>query len=218
MDLDTLTKEILTVLGLDADNVIFGLKAKDIIKLALTKQLRDTISVSKINKIRKSNEFKLLFDIVGNTARFNRALESLTNYQICTECSQVVHKDKFSKASNRTTGLVAECNDCRSSIGKTRRSNNLVYYRFKGNEYRKNHLSSYAFREARRRATKYNATPSWANSFKINEIYNNRPEGYHVDHIVPLSNSKVCGLHCEYNLQYLPVLENIRKNNTFNIE
>lgn len=58
--------------------------------------------------------------------------------------------------------------------------------------------------------------PAWADMKKIREIYENRPNGYHVDHIVPLRGKTVCGLHVEHNLQYLPAIENMRKHNTFN--
>jgi hypothetical protein len=57
--------------------------------------------------------------------------------------------------------------------------------------------------------------PIWANLKKIMEIYVNRPEGYHVDHIIPLRGKTVSGLHVESNLQYLPALENMKKHNTF---
>tara|TARA_Y100001973_G_C4919194_1_gene195589 strand:+ start:25 stop:459 length:435 start_codon:yes stop_codon:yes gene_type:complete len=65
------------------------------------------------------------------------------------------------------------------------------------------------------RSRKRQACPKWANLEKIKEIYLNCPTGYHVDHITPLTNKNVCGLHVEYNLQYLPALENQKKSNKF---
>jgi hypothetical protein len=64
-----------------------------------------------------------------------------------------------------------------------------------------------------RRATKLNATPKFANIKKIKEIYKNCPKGFHVDHVIPLKNKLVCGLHVEWNLQYLPAKENLSKSN-----
>ena len=59
--------------------------------------------------------------------------------------------------------------------------------------------------------------PAWADEQKIKDIYANRPDGYHVDHIVPLQGALVCGLHVENNLQYLPAKQNISKSNSFKV-
>lgn len=66
------------------------------------------------------------------------------------------------------------------------------------------------------------STPKWANPEKIMDIYAecsaiNKLTGilHHVDHIVPLRNRKVCGLHCEHNLRVIPATENLTKKNKF---
>lgn len=70
------------------------------------------------------------------------------------------------------------------------------------------------------RARKSGAKPAWADESEIFRFYEAREaieketgETWHVDHIVPLQSKIVCGLHCEFNLQLLPALENQRKGN-----
>jgi hypothetical protein len=88
--------------------------------------------------------------------------------------------------------------------------------------YRKNYASSKHGRgirqalERERQLRKTKATPPWLTKEQrrqMQEIYINRPQGYHVDHIMPLNGKNSCGLHVPWNLQYLPALENIKKRN-----
>lgn len=60
------------------------------------------------------------------------------------------------------------------------------------------------------------ATPPWADKEYIRDFYEKRPDGFHVDHIVPIRGEFVCGLHVKENLQYLPAKENMVKSNEFN--
>lgn len=74
-----------------------------------------------------------------------------------------------------------------------------------------------------RRARKLRAQPHWLNSFQlaqIQEFYEIAAAmscqtgiKHHVDHIVPLKNKVVSGLHVPWNLQVIPARENLSKNN-----
>jgi len=65
------------------------------------------------------------------------------------------------------------------------------------------------------KAAKLQRIPPWADIDAIKEFYLNRPEGYHVDHIIPLRGKTVSGLHTLENLQYLLANENLAKGNKF---
>lgn len=69
------------------------------------------------------------------------------------------------------------------------------------------------------------ATPQWANMQAIKQIYIDCATitaqtgiSHHVDHIIPLTNDMVCGLHVHYNLQVLIATDNMSKNNKFMVE
>lgn len=59
------------------------------------------------------------------------------------------------------------------------------------------------------------ATPKWLNRKLLKEFHKNCPDGYQVDHIIPITNKDVCGLNVPWNLQYLTAFDNNSKNNKF---
>lgn len=73
-----------------------------------------------------------------------------------------------------------------------------------------------------RRALKRQSIPSWADKKAIKEIYKQSKRlsingiKHHVDHVIPLKNSLVCGLHVESNLMIITAAENLKKSNKFN--
>lgn len=72
----------------------------------------------------------------------------------------------------------------------------------------------YKATKARRRAAEIQAIPKWMTDEEwklIIEFYKNCPEGYEVDHIIPLQGKTVRGFHCLSNLQYLTKSENRKK-------
>lgn len=67
----------------------------------------------------------------------------------------------------------------------------------------RNKANVYAYR-----ARKYGAVVESSDMKLIRRIYENCPDGYHVDHIIALAAG---GLHHQDNLQYLTISENCRK-------
>jgi hypothetical protein len=133
----------------------------------------------------------------------------------CSKCSEIKDVLKFSK---RGTGLQSYCKACDSVRNVVTRNQNLDYRRAKTMEHYNNNKEQYVANRARRRARELNALPSWADLDAIAEFYRVKPEGFHVDHIIPLQGKLVCGLHTLNNLQYLTAFDNKSKSNKFEIE
>lgn len=66
-------------------------------------------------------------------------------------------------------------------------------------------------KESRRRKSR----PKWITKKQMIEIYDQCPEGYQIDHIIPISNKNVCGLDVPWNIQFLTPEENNFKRNSF---
>lgn len=84
--------------------------------------------------------------------------------------------------------------------------------------YYEENKSEYVARSAKRRAKKKMATVTWADMEYIKFIYRvAKWLSLEVDHILPLQSDLVCGLHCEDNLQLLPMSENRAKGNRLKV-
>ena len=81
--------------------------------------------------------------------------------------------------------------------------------------WQQNNKDKVRLKSANERAMRLQRLPNWANKDAIKEFYLKCPEGYHVDHIIPLRGKEVSGLHVLENLQYLPAIENLVKSNKF---
>jgi hypothetical protein len=126
----------------------------------------------------------------------------------CTICEEVKSADRFYRRKKCVDGLSAHCKTCRR---------NKV-----NNEWRDN--ARHTAQQSKRRAQKQRAMPEWADEELIKKIYREaermteeQDEIYTVDHIDPLINDKVCGLHVVANLQILTLGENSKKNNNFEL-
>lgn len=147
--------------------------------------------------------------------------------KICKICKENKNLNEFSRQSKNKDGLRHNCKKCRSrsyfekkdyysNLAKQWKMNNIEYLKLCNRDYKKKNRKYYNSLEARRRATKLQATPLWLTEEQLNQIksfYTNCPEGYEVDHIIPLKGKNVRGLHVPWNLQYLTKNENRSKSN-----
>lgn len=102
------------------------------------------------------------------------------------------------------------------------RHKNKEYANQLGREWAKNNPAKAAANAAKRRAYILKATPSWADTKAIFVEYelakwcsDMMGVKYHVDHIIPLKSTKVCGLHVHNNLRVIPASDNLSKSNSF---
>ena len=174
-----------------------------------------------------SRNFKNLM-VAKNARKWKNWLLFLVNKKYCVDCCSILDLGSFNIQARNPDGLQTICKDCNSKYREENKENHLEYavkYRAANLElirlnqriYYRNNIPAQRARGAKYRADKLQATPKWANLEKIREVYKSCPPGYHVDHIVPLKNDLVCGLHCEFNLQHLSAHENVSKGNRFKI-
>lgn len=139
----------------------------------------------------------------------------------CTKCMEERMESMFRIKPTPSNPMYRykTCIPCERLATKTHQQNNPEYwrkvnkksYRRWSPEYRKYRITLSLLRHRRIKQS----IPLWAEKNAIIEFYRNRPEGYHVDHIVPLNGKTVSGLHVLANLQYLPAAENLSKSNKF---
>lgn len=89
-------------------------------------------------------------------------------------------------------------------------------------KYIKEHPAENTYRTRKRQMAKLQATPSYADQKAIKRIYRTAhilsemlKREFHVDHIIPLTHTLVCGLHHQDNLQIISAERNRIKHNKF---
>jgi hypothetical protein len=165
----------------------------------------------------------------------------------CKKCQQAKPLSSFSKNERYADGFVNWCKECHRQANRVWYEQNKARNNLRAKEWAKanpdatqkrhneKHKEKRAAKhlewaranrpkrnavDARRKAAKLRATPSWADQDAIVRIYaeamhQQEETGIrkHVDHIVPLQSKIVCGLHVESNLQILDGAENESKRN-----
>ena len=141
----------------------------------------------------------------------------------CCECRRINERVRYHANPELTKQKVAAKYHNNAEVLKEKRrmayANNADSERgvakLRSREWRKNNPGHRNALKRKYVADKFNRTPSWADMSLIVEFYSKCPEGHHVDHMYPLRGKYVSGLHVIENLQYLPAVENLRKNNRY---
>lgn len=134
----------------------------------------------------------------------------------CPKCKEVLELDAYYLSKHTIGGYECYCKTCLNTKGREYRASNLEKSRETSRNNYYTHRSEYAARNIAYKDRVRQSIPSWSQKDLIKEFYSNCPEGYHVDHIVPLKGTNVSGLHVIENLQYLLARDNIAKGNTYN--
>lgn len=160
--------------------------------------------------------------------------------ELCYKCLEYKPSCGFFKFQINRRGVSPYCKKCHSAYYHEKNAANPEQVRTRNREYYKNNReiclksSRKWHREnphksiqsrAKRRAFKQNASPPWLSPdhhktiadlyWLAKDLEKVSGYGYHVDHIIPLNNEHVCGLHVPWNLQILPSDLNISKSNSF---
>jgi hypothetical protein len=151
--------------------------------------------------------------------------------RICTSCYVFKSLDNFFKNKKRIAGVYPTCKECCSTQSKQRYSvnkdiyskkqrhyylNNKEKIKLKTKLYNKQNRSKLNFyfyardRDKRQRALTKIFLKEMRNLYK--EAKN---QGLTLDHIIPLKNKHVCGLHVPWNVQFLKFEENASKSSKF---
>jgi 5-methylcytosine-specific restriction endonuclease McrA len=161
-------------------------------------------------------------------------------YKHCPCCKLDKSLELFGFSKSRKDLKTVYCKSCTSKKGKEQYYKNHEYQKNRRKQYIKDNPDIYrkackkwnsknkarrSFLKLRQRYRKKLASPMWLTKedFKQMDTFymlaknleTNTNKIYHVDHIIPIKGTEVCGLHVPWNLQVLPAVENLRKGNRF---
>lgn len=174
-------------------------------------EAREILQGRSIDSLKKYLNILREFVDKGVSERWPSALLRLVGLKRCATCREVLPFSLFYLDKSRTDGYRKHCISCGKKYVENTKNERIAYAK----QYYLDNKSAYIARCALRRARKLRATPSWSQLEEIKQFYIECPEGHEVDHIVPLQNDLVCGLHVRENLQYLSITENRQKSNKF---
>lgn len=171
---------------------------------------------------KEAREVGSKYYFTGNPCNHGHTTKKLASNYGCYACSKI----KYNTWAEANKDLIKARNkkyrednqeyfkDYNHRWSQDNKEHKALYNR----KYLENNRELFVAKAAKRRASKLQRTPTWLSPEHLNEIkemYQTSPQGYHVDHIVPLQGANVSGLHVPWNLQHLPASDNLQKSNSF---
>ena len=147
----------------------------------------------------------------------------LGRHSMCKPCFKFYNKQRYLEKKEQILKQSLNYYSQNKDKRKEYKIQNKEIIKSKTRVYVQNNLDYFVFKNGYRRALKRNATPSWITKDQLQIIKKLYKEAknkeiqtgfkWHVDHIIPLNGSNVCGLHVPWNLQLLPATQNLSKGN-----
>lgn len=175
-------------------------------------------------------------DIEKNIDQFNFRKDSNIYRRECKTCQNNWHlkkyyenpekyknKNKLRYEKHKEKILIAQKLYYHKTIDK-QKEYRKIYQRTKNGKdshnasckkYRQSNKKLICFYSVNRQEKIKKNTPKWVDKKEIKLVYLNCPQNMSVDHILPITNENISGLHVPWNLQYLTMPENSTKNNKF---
>ena len=124
--------------------------------------------------------------IHGGNETWKFKLLNFIEYKKCTSCQEILPHNAFGVDKSTSDGLYSTCKNCRVSNNATSYLKPHIQEAHKRSQER--HYDDILARNATYRAERKYRVPGWYDTQKdiINTFYANCPEGYHVDHVIPL--------------------------------
>lgn len=188
---------------------------------------------TKCGEDKSLDQFYKSFGRCKKCVAIERKAHYANNRESILQYKKQFHVDNKEKRSAYNRAYREENRDALVAYGREWRKENMAAWReqnkekinAKSREQRKTdaYRAKSVIQTQSRRASKYRAATKWdaeLDAFVIFEaaalakIREKLVGGkWHVDHVVPLRNESVCGLHNAYNLAVIPAIANLRKSN-----
>ena len=152
----------------------------------------------------------------------NREYKTNNSYKIFTYNYKYrhIHRDEINNNSRLHYNI--NKNEILAKHKEYRKNNKDKCVKISSSYYQR-HKEDWYIKKATRRALEVNATVSYSDKDAIKRIYRTAHilskmlgSPMEVDHIIPLKNKLVCGLHHQNNLRIISMKWNRRKSNKFN--